>query len=387
MRPFLSLAFLLPALLSACASHAPSRTTPTAPDITLLSFNHEIWSPRMSAAQVLFQDGAQSIPCPGGTLWLFGDTFTGLPTPADSATPPAKELKPNYTGMLGATIAFLPSSPPASPSLAFSYFTTPDRKAANPFSLLPNESSDLYRMWPLGGISLAGKTYIYYAMIQKTEGLAPWNFKGIGGGLASSPTPLGSYTRIMPDNDWRFPIEPFQVLRSGDFLYLFQIRGEPPLKGASLARVCAADIERPAAYEWFSGLDSSGAPAWSHTASESAVILPEAAGQISIAWNETLGCWLAATSSDFFHPREIQLRTAHHLWGPWSAPTRLPVQDKPGKATDLIYCTCIHSELSSPDGSEVALTFCRMLKGDWELSNPELVRVRVRPSRHSALPR
>ena len=85
-----------------------------------------------------------------------------------------------------------------------------------------------------------------------------------------------------------------------------------------------------------------------------------------------------ATSSDFFHPREIQFRTAPRPWGPWSEPTRLSIQNKPGKATDLIYCTFIHPELSAPDGSEIVLTFCRMLHGDWELSNPETVRVRCR---------
>ncbi len=271
--------------------------------------------------------------------------------------------------------------------LPFTYFTDSTNNAANPLSLLPSESPDLHRMWPLGGITLRGRTYLYYAMIEKTDGQAPWNFKDIGGGLASSPTPLGHYTRLTPNNNWRFPIEPFQVLHIGDYLYLFQIRGQPPLKGASLARVPAASIEDPAAYEWFNGLSPRGDPTWSREPTESAVILPEAAGQFSIAWNKTLNAWLGVTSSDFFHPREIQFRTAAHPWGPWSEPTRLPVQDKPNKTTDLIYCTALHPELSKEDGSEVALTFCRMLKGDWELSNPELVRVRVQLSPHAVPPR
>jgi hypothetical protein len=270
-----------------------------------------------------------------------------------------------------------------SPSLPFTYFTAPNGKAANPLSLLPGESPDLLRIWPLGGVSLRGKTYIYYAMIQKTDGQAPWNFKDIGGGLASSPTPLGAYTRILHGSEWRFPIQPFQVLPVGDTLYLYQIRGEPPLKGASLARVPARSIEDPAAYEWFNGLTPRGQPTWSREPTQSAVVLPEAAGQFSVAWNQTLHAWLGVTSSDFLHPREIQFRTAPNPWGPWSPPTRLPVQDKPGKTTDLIYCTAIHPELSTPDGSEVALTFCRILHGEWELSNPELVRVRVKRQKSS----
>jgi hypothetical protein len=83
-----------------------------------------------------------------------------------------------------------------------------------------------------------------------------------------------------------------------------------------------------------------------------------------------------ATSSDFFHPRELQLRVASEPVGPWSAPARVAVPEVPGKTTDLVYCTYLHPELETADG--LLLTFCRMLRGEWELTNPETVRVRLR---------
>jgi hypothetical protein len=45
-----------------------------------------------------------------------------------------------------------------------------------------------------------------------------------------------------------------------------------------------------------------------------------------------------------------------------------------------VYCTFLHPELSTVRGDEarLVLTFCRMLHGDWELSNPEWVRVTLR---------
>jgi len=78
-----------------------------------------------------------------------------------------------------------------------------------------------------------------------------------------------------------------------------------------------------------------------------------------------------ATSSDFSHPREIQLYRARQLEGPWSAPVRIPVPEMSGKKTDLIYCTYLHPELSDPNSTRVVVTFCRILHGDWNLSNPE----------------
>ena len=153
-----------------------------------------------AAAHVLFQDGAQSIPCPGGTLWLFGDTFLGEPDPTDSSTPPSKESHPHFDGAAGATLAFLPAG-----HTDLTYLTGPNSKAADPLSLFPGESPDQLRMWPLGGITVGGRIYVYYAMIQKTSDPSPWNFRDTGGG-PPPPTSRSRPSAASPQNDnWRFP--------------------------------------------------------------------------------------------------------------------------------------------------------------------------------------
>ena len=86
-----------------------------------------------------------------------------------------------------------------------------------------------------------------------------------------------------------------------------------------------------------------------------------------------------ATSSDLFHPHEIQFRQAKRLEDSWSAPARIPVPELPGKKTTLVYCTFFHPELSDAKSLRLVVTFCRMLAGNWQLSNPEWVTVTFAP--------
>jgi hypothetical protein len=332
----------------------------SAPRLAKVEFGRSIWGPGQQRAGVLFQDGGQAIPVAGGTLWLFGDTFFGPPPVA--APPRVADAK----GAHGTTIAFLKSGETNLPP-ELDYFADTDGRATNPLSLFPEESSDRFRMWPLGGVSIGARVYLFYSMIEKTDGPAPWNFRDLGGGLSVADGPLQPFQRLRPGGDWKFPVEPIEVLREGGTLYLFEISDQP--KGLVLARVAENQIEQPAAYEFFDG------GGWTTNRAGVKVILREAYGQVSVIWSPTLGRYLLATSSDFFHPREIQLRTARRLTGPWSAPLRIAVPEMPGQATTLVYGTYLHPELSDESSLRFTFTFCRTLKGEWELSNPEMATV------------
>ena len=345
-------------LLAGCAaSPSPLRVTHT-------EFGPSIWSDSQRSAGVLFQDGAQSAAVNGGTLWAFGDTFYGKPQPGSQ--PQNSQIR----GATGTTIAFLPAGETNLPP-ALHYFTGPDGTATNPLSLFPEEPAATNRMWPLGAIGLGPRTYLFYSMIEKTDGPGQWNFRSIGGGLAYADQPLSTYTRVRPGGHWKFPIEPIQLVHEGDWVYLFEISSTP--KGLILARVGVNQIENPAAYEFFT---SQG---WSTNRTGVKVILREAYGQVSIIRNAARNNYLIATSSDFFHPREIQLRESTHLEGPWSAPVRISVPELPGKKTKLIYGAFLHPELSNASAQRYVVTFCRMLTGEWDLTNPELVTVTLAP--------
>ena len=321
-------------------------------------FGGSIWGEGQRRAGVMFQDGAQSFPVAGGTLWSFGDTFLGKPV---TGLPPANK---QITGANWTTLAWLSSDKKGLPP-ALVYYTGTNGMAACPLALLPGEDPKHRRLWPAGGISAGRHVYLYYSLIETTDAPGPWNFHGLGGGLAVADGPLQPYVRLQPDGNWKFPVEPVQVVREGDELYLFEISSQP--KGLILARVKAGHIERPSAYEFYNGRQ------WTASRDRVKVILREAYGQVSVKWIPGLRQYVMATSSDFYHPLQIQLRQSSRLEGPWSEPIRIAVPEMPGKKTTLVYCTFLHPELSEPNPPRLVATFCRMLAGSWELSNPESV--------------
>lgn len=353
--PFVLLSTLL---FVGCATSSPTL------HVAHVEFGQPIWSDSQRRAGVMFQDGAQSAAVYGGALWAFGDTFLGQP---QAGSPPQNS---QIRGATGTTIAFLPAGETNLPP-ALRYFTGPDGIATNPLSLFPEEPAATNRMWPLGIIGLGPRTYLFYSMIEKTDGPGPWNFRSIGGGLALADEPLGDYTRLRPGGHWKFPIEPIQIVHEGHWLYLFEVSGTP--KGLIVARVSENQIEDPPAYEF---LTDNG---WSTNRAAAKVILREAYGQVSIIRNPARDNYLMATSSDIFHPREIQLRESANLAGPWSAPVRIAVPETSGKKTKLIYGAYLHPELSNIPAHRYVITFCRMLEGEWDLTNPELVTLTLAP--------
>ncbi len=349
-KPFAAAGLLLVLALTGCV-HQPSP-----PRVQHVTFGGELWSASQGQAGVLFQDWAQATAVPGGSLWTFGDTFIGQPH--------ARQAPRNadITGMIGNTIAFLPAGETNLPP-RLQYLTNTLGQATNPLTLWPEESAATQRIWPLGSISVSERCYLFYSMIEKTAGPGPWNFRGTGAGLAVANQPRATFTRLRPDGHWRFPVQPAQVVRVGDWLYLYEISSAP--KGLILASVPAKQIEQPTAYEFLTG------QGWSTNRAQVKIILRAAYGQVSVVWNARLRRYLLATSSDAAHPQEIQLRLARQPEGPWSEPARIAVPGLAGKKTNLIYCAFLHPELSDAAELHYVATFCRVLAGEWDLSNPE----------------
>src|SRR5208283_929651 len=212
------------------------------PRVARVEFGGSIWTEGQRRAGVLFQDGGVAVPVAGGTLWTFGDTFYGAT--ATNAAPQLSQCK----GAQSATIAFLPAGQTNLPP-ALEYFTDSNGLATNPFEYFPDEDLKHHRIWPGAGISLGARIYLSYSVIVVTDEPGPWNFHGIGSGLAVAETPLGRFVRLRSDGQWRFPVAPAQILREGDRLFLLEISDAP--KGLILARVNAPEIENPAAYEFF----------------------------------------------------------------------------------------------------------------------------------------
>ena len=336
-------------------------STPPPPpaSITGTEFKGGIWSQCQNDVSIASQDGGQSFAVPGGTLWMFGDTFLGKRD---------VDGQPHFQGgSIFSSIAFLPESAKAFPP-ALRYKTGPGGVAVSPLSLLPGEDPDTYLLWPLGGIYAGGKCYLYYNIIQKTGG-GTWNFKGVGSGLAESKEPLGDYRRLHPDDNWQFPVAPSQVIEHGDWLYLYEIVIRNEQSSVALARVKTAQIASPDAYEFYSLPEKRFV---NDKSAESTIM--SAAGQVSVAFNSYCNGWLMAASSDVDNPRDIVLYLAPAPEGPWQSIGKIKVPEtRQGRKVQLVYCAYLHPELFRDGGKTIAVTFSVYLgNGNFD-ANPELV--------------
>jgi hypothetical protein len=349
-----------------CSSSISSKTPTDAPFKIVQSKSlGSIWNASHAKASIVSQDGGESFAVPGGAIWAFGDTFKGSRS-ADGA--------PHYAGGAeSCTIAFLPTNSAPYPP-AFSYLVSTNG-AISPFTYFTNEPPKRYRIWPLGGIYLNGQSYLYYSLIE-IFGTGSWDFRGVGAGLGRSATALGPYKRLQPHGDWHFPIEPTQVLEADGWLYLYGIKEANGKQGVILARVRPENIEDPGAYEFYSG----AGPQFSPRKSDASILIANVPGQVSVAWNAYLQKYVMASSSDFFHSREIRLHVADAPCGPWSPPVarvELPAR-RQGKRLNLAYCAYLHPELFRENGRVMILTYSPGLQDAGFDGNCEIVEIEIK---------
>jgi hypothetical protein len=87
-----------------------------------------------------------------------------------------------------------------------------------------------------------------------------------------------------------------------------------------------------------------------------------------------------ASSSDFFHPREIRLHVADAPYGPWSPPVaRVELRAlRQGKRLNLAYCAYLHSELFRENGRVMTLTYSVGLQDAGFDANCEMVEIEIK---------
>jgi len=371
---------------------APARQPAPVATIKSVTLLPEMWGEPARRANVLFQDGALATPVPGGTLWTFGDTFTGTR---------GEDGKPKFTGALSNTMALLPTGSSGWPPKLEYLAAGADGLATPALALLPDEDPKTRRLWPLAGVWLereergtrTARAYMFYGLIDVT-GPGPWGFRPVGTGLARADKAFGAYTRLaQPDGGkGHWPIDASSIVRKDGYLYMFaprRFKGEQDLSsGMLVARVPEEKIEDRSSYEFFAGTtpgEGDNAARWVKRVENAAPGADDVWGQASVAWNVYLKRYVLATSSNFFKHDEIQLRVSPSPWGPWTALAPavglVKVPERAGEETQLIYCTMLHPELDEDGGRVITLTFCRMLKREWALTNPEGVRIELELSK------
>lgn len=243
---------------------------------------------------VLGQDGVTPMAVSADlTAWTFGDTILGSWKGAVSTEATFSE-RADVTDMISNSLAFTERITESNiGALIFSYHRKNGRVV--PFlPAHPGEDPRRVRLWPVDGIRLGDRLYIYYMKIAVTDPGNPFGFVLTGTGLAR----------------WDIP-ENWQVGRPVDFVRLPDLFGENAAFGDAvlprngylyivghparddrrapirIARVRPELIEDRAAYEF---LRTDGS--WSREFEAAGDFLDDVLGECSLSYNAALGSYV-----------------------------------------------------------------------------------------------
>jgi len=345
-------------------------------EIAQTRFLGSVWNQGHADASIISQDGGSSYATPDGSAWWFGDTFKGTRDVGG---------RPLFAGGgVSCCVALLPTSAVSAPgdrSAAppeLTFLKNNEGNVAQAISFLPEESWERHRIWPLAGVYVNGRSYVYYTLIE----IGPaggWDFHAAGAGLAAATSPLSVHNRVQVHGEWKFPVSPTAILPSDSWLYLFEVEKRDDRQALWLACVRPERIEEPNAYMFYAG----PGPRFSADSAERQPLLDDIYGQASVVWNPYLDKYVLASSSNFFHPREIRFHTADQPYGPWSEPVaRATVPERcQGKKVTLVYCAYFHPALFREEGRVMNLTFSVHLEEAGFDANNEMLEVELAPLR------
>ncbi|WP_129785156.1 DUF4185 domain-containing protein [Promicromonospora panici] len=182
---------------------------------------------------------------------------------------------------------------------------------------------------PTHGFATDAGMYLHYMSVRQWGTPGEWEVNHAG--LAKS-TDEGQTWEKLDAPRWGgesgfVQISPAHVTVGGrDWLYVWGVT-HGRFGGVSLARVPAAQVEDPAAWQYFAGLADGGAgsgadaaPRWAADPVDAALVLDDTVGELSVVWNDHLDRWIMTYLAE---GRGIVLREGLSPWGPWGEPFEL----------------------------------------------------------------
>jgi hypothetical protein len=247
-------------------------------------------------------DGTYSTPLPDGrTAWLFNDTFLGPVGPGRSITPHAPVHNTIVTSHGS-------SDRPIETILRGT--------AENPLPIVGPAGTDEPWYWNGDGIVDDGKLYVFEFQ-QQAAGEGHFGFEWIGTDLASLSLPDLRLQEVVPSYDGHGIQWGVELLRAGEYIYIYGMGSEWPGKQAHVARAPAGHLD--GAWEFFTG---SG---WSPDEGDSAAILAEVGSSYGVA--QVQGQYVLVTT-DSYLGSEIYVHTASTPFG-FAGSERVQVYDTP----------------------------------------------------------
>ncbi len=250
------------------------------------------------------------------------------------------------------TMAYSLDSDPSDGILLRGWITDP--LSHNASELISSLKVDYLEMTciPTTAFSYDDKMFIYYMSVKhwyETGGLWDCNNASIAVSIDNGKT-FTKMANISWPGDGNFVqfgwAQPGSLLSSDEYLYLLATPAGR-FKACYLCRVPFTAILNQFSYEYFSGLDPSGAPQWSSSFTAAHSIFPAPVGELSVMWNAYLQKWTVFYTDNVM--LSINIRLADHLWGPWSKPYKIvDASEYPS-----LYGSFVHPDFVENNGERV----------------------------------
>ncbi|MGD8544548.1 MAG: DUF4185 domain-containing protein [Candidatus Bathyarchaeota archaeon] len=357
---------------------------------------------KKSVSRVLGHDGAYSVPLDEGRVfWSFGDTLLGSerrgydPKKINIDDWLTKDAWVKENILMTSNSALIADTNDICTLMktGYSYYVH-QRKVGNqrlteareiipvPEKLITKKIRTAF--WPMDGISVDGKLYVYYLMV-KYHPLVLY-----ATGVLKSHQPYEKFTRV-PSS---VPISPDDILDPSEkrfawwnnmsrtkgqevpnfgtavlkkvldgFIYVYGSQvvkiKENLVHVVTLARVNKENVDDVAKYEYLTEAPSTQNNftfRWGGDPRESVRIFDGNANEMSVSYNPYLSKYLSFYSTATILEPEIHMRFSEEPEGPWSAPI---VVFKPKRSCSIDFCYAAkeHPEYSVENGKKTYLTY------------------------------
>ena len=233
-----------------------------------------------------------------------------------------------------------------------------------------------WALWPgpIVADPVRNRSLLFYQKISAQVG--ELNFFGVGRSIAVWPNDAMRPTRPVIDETATHPtLMPFPTnlqpgnaaLIENDYLYAFGCDRDRNDVVCSLGRVSLEHALEVDQWEYATGTNR-----WSKDASQGTELF-FGADIMSVTFNAHLGRYIAVYSEPT--SRDIKLRSASSIDGPWSAPTHLVTAMASANTNGWVYDGLTHPQFNEQDGHIIYLTYTRDPGTEWFAREMRLVRV------------
>ncbi|MDY6935739.1 MAG: DUF4185 domain-containing protein [Spirochaetota bacterium] len=241
---------------------------------------------------VLGQDGITPIILSDSiVLWTFGDTILGT-WKGNISTSATFSESVNITDMISNSLAFSEVPTPENVRNLRFFYLKEEGRVCQFLKYRKDENPRLYRLWPVDGVRIDNRVYIYYYIIKMNwptsfhmmgVGIAVWNIPNnwnIGDDVEFKRLP-----NLFPSS---YPAFGATVLRKGNYIYTAGHYKEKdytsPIK---IARVDVKGIENRASYDYLTRDGN-----WVKNIENGEPFLGDVMGECSISYNENSGMYV-----------------------------------------------------------------------------------------------